>query len=247
MPALVVFDFDRTLSAEEIGQWHDRANMTVSGFGGSRRLTELARLLRGLQRGGCTLGIVSYNSKTIISAALAMVGLAEFFDPCNIHGREAWAAQAAAGSTAGRSGWSKPEVILKHLVPHAQTAQIDLLFTDDNPSHCRDVEAALPGATVVQAPRPAASSTVSAGLQAEHMETIRRWARARGAYSEELSPGPQVERMGTGVAQSEGRVLAPMTVNSVSDDVPCTQFAPKMGKGPLSRYCRACGAHASVH
>ena len=55
--ALVVFDFDRTLSADEIGQWHDHSNMRDRGFGGADRLRVLSHLLRDLVAGGTVLGI----------------------------------------------------------------------------------------------------------------------------------------------------------------------------------------------
>ena len=74
---LAIFDFDRTLSSDEIGQWHSHGNMRDRGFGGADRLAALAQLLTGLSAGGTSLGIVSYNSKKVICKALGIVGLDE--------------------------------------------------------------------------------------------------------------------------------------------------------------------------
>ena len=145
---LVVFDFDRTLSADEIGQWHDHSNMRYRGFGGAERLAALALLLRDLKGGGTWLGICSYNSKKVICKALTIVGLAEFFDPALIYGREIWESKGCSGR------WSKADVIRAHIIATTGVPVCDVLFADDDECHCRDVATALPEARVIQVPQP---------------------------------------------------------------------------------------------
>ena len=232
---VVIFDFDRTLSADEIGQWHDHSNMRDRGFGGAGRLASLSQLLHDLVAGGTVLSICSYNSKAVICKALGIVGLAEFFDPKLIFGREVWEAQANSGR------WSKADVLCKSIVPSSGAAPSDVCFVDDDPGHCRDVAASLPEACVIHVPQPPqrrAAVLPTAGLQAAQMEVVRRWAAARGACATVPSP-------------DKPPVVAPPSAAppgiQATDEAPVHVFVPKRPTGPLASRCAHCGAHISVH
>lgn len=173
---VAVFDFDQTISAEEIGIWHSYSNMRHA-FGGDKRLEYVKSLLQGLHANGILLAIVSYNSKKVICKALSIVDLASFFDSSMIFGRETW-------ETKGRVGyWSKAEVVQEHLLEPTGILASELLFIDDDPSHCRDMLARFPEACVIPVPRPRLRSRTNelpvAGIQPEQVELIRKWAAGR--------------------------------------------------------------------
>ena len=58
---IAIFDFDSTLSSDEIS-FIDRASMVDRGFGGSERVEMLAAMLFGLNKRDVALAICSLNS-----------------------------------------------------------------------------------------------------------------------------------------------------------------------------------------
>ncbi|KAL1504326.1 hypothetical protein AB1Y20_010732 [Prymnesium parvum] len=227
----VVFDFDQTLSAEEIGMYHDHSNMMERGFGGAHRVEQLRRLLHRLQQGGALLFIVSYNSKKVICKALQIVGLAAYFDAARIFGRETWECQRGSGR------WSKAAVVRDEIVAPLALPPQGLLFVDDDPAHCHDVAAAFPDARVIAVPREPrnrrAGGLPRGGVQPAHLEAICGWAKARGAYV----GSPPAEGRGP-ASEPEGGPADP--VGPEGETQSTLAFAPKRSAGPLAAWQGGC-------
>jgi len=224
---VAVFDFDCTLSTEQVGHWHGYSNM-LDGFGGAHRVAEIVSMLNQLRASGVAIAIVSYNSKAIIRKGLGIVGLAEFFNPELIFGCEVWEAQEMQGGRKPR--WSKAGVIRDFIMAPLSAVSADILFVDDDSSHCQEVANALLGASVIEVQG-------MAGLRGVQMEAICRWAMelASGGTRDVLGPIRESPPLSVDIATSTS-----LTASAHA-------FVPKRSSGPLSRHCAQCNAHVSVH
>lgn len=93
---MVVYDFDQTLpvihvfhktrGAREVSQLDDA--FFVEAFGGPERISRLKKHFGKLSKNGTTCLIVSYGFTDVIKESLERVGLADYFDNANIHGRD---------------------------------------------------------------------------------------------------------------------------------------------------------------
>jgi hypothetical protein len=156
---VVVFDFDRTLSAKHVGPFDmsggSSAEVARSCFGGPRRVAELASLLGQLssrQEGQCTLWVVTRNSEHVVKKALRAVGLLEPFF-------------SGSDSIIGTESFEHPQRksdALKALVLAPDQVLSNVLFVDDDPGEVEDVRSAV-GCAVhrVGRGRPSASGDPS--------------------------------------------------------------------------------------
>lgn len=177
---IAVFDFDRTLTTDEIHTVHGTSsNLKDKAFGGAHRVEALQNLFQDLKGGGVVLSIVSYNSKKVIIKALDAVGLAHHIDAAMVFGRETWESQVNSGY------WSKARVLQHHIAEPAGAAAHDILFIDDDPGHCREVASVLPQACVILVPRTSKLSRLktqtNGGMQEAHITAVRAWADERSA------------------------------------------------------------------
>lgn len=186
---LAVFDFDETLAVSTGWPGADPVKL----FGGKERLAELSALLETLTAANVTLAVCTFNRSDCVTLLLRKANLLQFFEkrgPLMI-GEEIYdengllweAVRARSGSRPRSLAWNKGFSIRELMMPLVSGHTLDpsgaggcvkpgtLLFVDDDAGNCRNVAAAIPGATVVLVEK-------RAGMQAAEFAAAREWATA---------------------------------------------------------------------
>jgi HAD superfamily phosphatase (TIGR01681 family) len=240
---LLILDFDRTLSAEEIGMWHDHGNMLERGFGGAARVDALRTLLAQLDAAGVIIAIVSYNSKKVICKALKIVKI-DAIPAARIWGHEAY--------EDGDRRWSKSKVIASQLLSPLGVAAADVLFVDDDPSHVTELSTEL-GVRALLVPRPVQrdvrhTAKPLGGMQRAEMDAVRAWAASTGCDVPSVPAAPADASGASSIdaAAAALRIEGDAAPASAGDDS-CRGFVPKRASGPLARRCLNCGEHETMH
>ena len=157
----VCFDFDRTLAIVEV---RNAAQAEASLLGGAGRVAMLRELLSKLRRASCRIAVCSFNTKANVMRVLGApdIGLLDLFDEGCIFTRETFEQNAMMVP------YNKGELLVALLLsPHA-SKPAQLLFTDDDPSHLRDVATAAPGCITVSSPKT--------GIGKQECDSIAAWA-----------------------------------------------------------------------
>jgi hypothetical protein len=227
---LVVFDFDRTLAADEVSTWIEREHMVDRAFGGRERVAMLASMLGALADAGVALAICSVNSREVIRGALDAAGLLPLFSVDRLVVRDR--------ADFIRNGSLKSRVIANTILGSLGASEATLLFVDDDSNHVRDVALRLPQAQTILVPRPPPPRVVrepepdelpTAGMCHEHVEAVLCWMR--GEPLPEKAPSPTADAS-----------TPPCTLDGL-----CARFEPKKPTGPLARRCATCGGHQDEH
>lgn len=185
---LAVFDFDETLAVSTGWPGADPVGL----FGGKERLAELSALLNTLRDANITLAVCTFNRADCVTMLLSKANLLQYFErgPLMI-GDEIyeengllWEAVRARSGSRPRSlaynkGFSIRELMMPlvsghTLGPSGTGGRVQpgaVLFVDDDPGNCRNVAAAIPGATVILLAQ-------RAGMQAAEFAAVREWASA---------------------------------------------------------------------
>ena len=188
---LAVFDFDETLAVSTGWPGADPVGL----FGGKERLAELSALLNTLRVANITLAVCTFNRADCVTLLLRKANLLQYFEergPLMI-GDEIYeengllweAVRARSGSRPSRRSlaYNKGFSIRELMMPLVSGHTLDpsgaggrvqpgaVLFVDDDPSNCRDVSGAIPGATVVFLAQ-------RVGMQAAEFAAVREWASA---------------------------------------------------------------------
>ena len=186
---LAVFDFDETLAVSTGWPGVDPVGL----FGGKERLAELSALLNTLRDANITLAVCTFNRADCVTMLLRKANLLQYFEergPLMI-GDEIyeengllWEAVRARSGSRPRSlaynkGFSIRELMMPLISGHTlgpsgtggRVQPGAVLFVDDDPGNCRNVAAAIPGATVILLAQ-------RAGMQAAEFAAVREWASA---------------------------------------------------------------------
>lgn len=139
--AVIVFDFDQTLSTRHVGVFEDMARIGERAFGGPERVQMLRDLLSELSE-SATIAVVSRNSRYVINKVLQNLELSRFFAASLIFGFEDFGDEIP-----------KSSVILKHILPALSLPASRGIFVDDDPSNVAEVQSNIPGIATLKCPR----------------------------------------------------------------------------------------------
>lgn len=139
--AVVVFDFDQTLSTRHVGVFEDMARIGARAFGGPERVQMLRDLLSELSE-NATIAVVSRNSRYVINKVLQNLELSRFFTASLIFGFEDFGDEIP-----------KSSVILKHILRALSLPASRGIFVDDDPSNVAEVQSTIPGIATLKSPR----------------------------------------------------------------------------------------------
>jgi len=153
-PELVVFDFDLTLASMNVGYFDaGGSNVVDRCFGGKERVAMLENMLQSVKDRGCTLAVVSQNSKATIKKCMQSLRWTERFFGGLIIGWE--------------DSEEKKSTIVTNLLKELGIAPEDMLFLDDMPSNIRDVRANVAGSGTIL--------VQGKGIMAADVESIKTW------------------------------------------------------------------------
>eukprot|EP00854_Cymbomonas_tetramitiformis_P001282 gene1282-1867_t len=161
---IVIFDFDKTLTTEEVGIF-EVSSAGDRVFGGLERVAMLASLLKHLASSGVLMFIVSRNSSHVVRKALQHVGWTSYF--VRVFGFEDASSFEHGVAMFGvplKSGLIRLEILEAYGVEPARA-----LFVDDDSKNIQDVEGIGCKTRWVK----------GFGLNAEDDEQIRAWVASR--------------------------------------------------------------------
>ncbi|KAK3257740.1 hypothetical protein CYMTET_33181 [Cymbomonas tetramitiformis] len=161
----IIFDFDKTLTTEEVGMFEINTDIGNKIFGGEERARMLTTLLTYLNDNGIYTFIASRNSRHVITKALELSGWNEHFT--GIFGYENACSIEHGASQTGlplKSGLIREKVLEAYNISPSNA-----LFIDDDPHNIKDVMRLACDTIWVE----------GFGLGEEDEQRIRDWVDAR--------------------------------------------------------------------
>lgn len=154
--AVVVFDFDQTLSTRHLGVFESVENVEERSFGGAARVSMLKQMLDAVQASGASIAVVTRNSKFVVSKALQQVGILPY---------------VVAGLIIGFEDYDddvpKSAMVKSRVMPALGLKdESAVMLVDDDPSNIKDMQARCPTAAALQCPRTGLSERECADIVA---------------------------------------------------------------------------------